>query len=509
MIRRLSPLFILWASFSVAQTSALPQALPDAPTARNGRRSAGVSPTVGRASPSTLVQAIENLAAAVDQDDGGTASPPTGSQNAPGVSVPPSQGTSSSGHGPNARPRIRLTLKDAEALAIRNNPQITSARLQALAAGQVVREARSNYWPTANGSLTAVDSRNNSRITAGGLNNPIIFERAAGGATVSQLITDFGRTSNLVASAAFSAKAQDQNALATRQQIELATGQAFFNVLQAQAVLRVAEQTVNSRQIVVDQVQALAQSKLKSDLDLSFAQVNLAQAKLLVLDAQNNEKSAQAVLAALLGYVVAQEFDVADEVGSLTPPPGNLDELILDGVNSRPELQALNDQYRAAEKLKAAERDAMLPTISALAAVGGTPVRDDRLGPWYGAAGVNLQIPLFNGFLFSAREKEADLRAQALQQRLIDERNTIARDVRTSWLNANTAYDRLDVTNQLLKQSNLALDLAQTRYKLGLGSIVELSQAQLQQTQAEISQSQAGYEYRLALSVLRYQIGGF
>lgn len=463
--------YLLLAAVSSAQSTAVVQALPDAPTAQPDGMQAG----------------------------GSTQPAP---QNAP-ETQPGAPATKGS------RPRIRLTLKQAEDLAVRNNPEITGARLQALASHQVVREARSNYLPTATGNLTAVDSHNNSRITAGGLNNPIIFERAAAGATVSQLITDFGHTSNLVASAAFSAKAQDQNALATRQQIQLATDQAFFSVLQAQAVLRVAQQTVDSRQIVVDQVEALAKSKLKSDLDLSFAQVNLAQAKLLVLDAENNEKSAQAALAALLGYVVAQEFDVVDEGAALNQPPGNLDELILDAVNSRPELQALNYQYESQEKLKSAERDAMLPTISALAAAGGTPVRDDRLGPWYGAAGVNMQIPLFNGFLFSAREKEADLRAQAVQQKLIDERNLIARDVRTSWLNANTSYDRLDVTAQLLKQANLALDLAQTRYKLGLGSIVELSQAQLQQTQAEISQSQAGYEYRLALSVLRYQTGGY
>lgn len=410
---------------------------------------------------------------------------------------------------PTQRPRLHLTLQEAHTLVVRNNPQITSARLEALAAQQVVRGARSSYWPTATANLTAVDSQTNSRIAAGGLNNPIIYERAAGGAMVSQLITDFGHTRNLVASARFSAKAADQSALATRQQILLATDQAFYGVLQAQAVLQVADQTVSNRQVVVDQVEALAKSALKSDLDLSFAQVNLAQAKLLLLDAQNNEKSAQAALAALLGYATPQEFEVSDETATgNAPPPGNLDELVRLAVDSRPELQSAHYQFESAERMKNAERDLLLPTIGALGAVGGTPVRDYHLSPWYGAAGVNVEIPVFNGFLFSAREKEADLKAQAVEQRLIDLRNSIARDVRTSWLNANTAYERLDVTNQLLKQANLALDLAQTRYKLGLGSIVELSQAQLQQTQAQISQAQAGYEYRLALSVLRYQTTG-
>jgi len=107
--------------------------------------------------------------------------------------------------------------------------------------------------------------------------------------------------------------------------------------------------------------------------------------------------------------------------------------------------------------------------------------------------GVNVQIPIFNGFLFTAKTHEADLRAQAQRQRILDLRNRISRDVRTSWLDAITAYQRLSVSRQLLDQANQAFDLSQTRYKLGLGSIVELSQAQLQQTQAEIGNAQAGY----------------
>lgn len=140
--------------------------------------------------------------------------------------------------------------------------------------------------------------------------------------------------------------------------------------------------------------------------------------------------------------------------------------------------------------------------------VGDAPIRDDRVYGPYGAAGVNMQIPVFNGFLYSARSREAQLRAQAIQQRLVDLRNRISRDVRTSWLTAGTAFDRVTVSQQLLSQANRALDLAQTRYKLGLSSIVELSQAQLQQTRAEIGNAQAGYDYRLALSVLRYQTSG-
>jgi outer membrane protein len=119
-----------------------------------------------------------------------------------------------------------------------------------------------------------------------------------------------------------------------------------------------------------------------------------------------------------------------------------------------------------------------------------------------------MGIPVFNGFRYSAMSKEASLEEEATRQRLLDLKNSISRDVRNSWLGANTAYQRLSVTQQLLDQANLSLNLAQTRYNLGLGSIVELSQAQLQQTQAQIGYAEAGYDYRLALAMLQYQTTG-
>jgi outer membrane protein len=401
-----------------------------------------------------------------------------------------------------------LSVKDAQALALKNNPQISVGRLSALASQQVTREVRSALWPTARIDLTAVDADPGSRITAGALNNPSVYQRAAVGAMVSQLITDFGRTTNLVASANLSAKAENQNALATKAQILLAVDQAFYNALQTQSVLTVAQQTVKDRQTVSDQVGALFKSKLKSELDYSFANVNLAQAKLLLLDAQNNVNATQAALSAVLGFSNLQNFQLAEDTTLVATPPDNVDDLINSAFTMRPEILALEFQSESARRFQKAERDLLFPDIRALGAVGDTPVRNPIVSSWYGAVGVNVDIPVFNGFLFTARSREASLRAQATQEKLRDIRDRISRDVRTSWLNAKTAYDRLAVTQQLLDQANLALNLAQSRYKLGLGSIVELSQAQLQQTQAQISNVTAGYDYRLALAILQYETTG-
>lgn len=412
-----------------------------------------------------------------------------------------------------AQSPMRLTLHDAEQLALKNNPQITVAKLLTFAQHEATRETRSTELPTATANLTAVDAHAGTRITAGVLNNPSVFERAGAGMNVGQLITDFGRTHNLLQSSTLREHAQQFSQQATAADITLAVDRAFYSALAAQAQLLVAEQTVTTRQTTADQVQALAQAKLRSDLDLSFANVNLAQAKLLLLDAQNRKEAAFTGLNEILGFEKPTTYLLMDEAeaesgNAFSAPPAKEEDLVAEALRSRPDLAALDDQWQAEQRFARAEHELNRPTISALAAVGGTPVRADQItSSWYGAAGVNMSIPVFNGFLFSARAREADYRASALQQQVRDLRDRIARDVRVTWLEANTAYERVGVTEQLLKQANLALDLAQTRYKLGLASIVELSQAQLQQTDAQIGNTNARYEYLSTLSALNYQLG--
>ena len=403
----------------------------------------------------------------------------------------------------------RLTLADAERTAIERNPNISVARLLALAQAQVTREVRSNELPTATGSLTAVGAHDNSRITAGFLNNPSVYDRAAGGLTVSQLITDFGRTHNLVKSAQSNAKAQLENQRATEFDITLTVDEAFYQALTSQEVLKVAEGTVNQRQATVDQVGALEKSKIKSDLDLSFANVQNSQAKLLMLDACNNAASAMANLNAVLGSEQNQQYTLVDEnTGNPEPPPQDAEALLQTALAARPDLAALNDKYTGARQFSTAERELWMPTVSALAAAGGTPVRADQIqSSWYGAAGANINIPIFNGFLYNARAQEAKLRANAAGEQVRNLRDMIARDLRAAVLNAQNAFQRIAVTQEMLSQSNLALDLAQARYKIGLSGIVELTQAQLEQTQAQIAYTNARYAYQTALAVVRFQTG--
>ena len=405
--------------------------------------------------------------------------------------------------------QMTLTRMQAEQLALKNNPRVSVSQLLALAQHQVVREARAADLPTANGAITAEKALDASRISAGTLTASRLLTHAGAGGNFTQLVTDFGRTHNLVLTQKLQEQAAKANSLASKEEIVLAADQAFYDALTAQAVLQVARQTVQARQATQTQVNQMTENKLKSTLDLSFANVNLSQSQLLQLDARNNADATMAALDTVLGLDHEVAYQLINDASQNPEPPPDFQPLIQTALAQRPDLQSLAFGQQSAQKFARAQWDQRLPSITAAGTVGTIPIRVDQYynSNWWGGIGVNMNIPIFNGFLYGAEAKEAEYRAQADAERTRDLRDRIVRDVRSSWLQANTAYQRIGVTAELLKQANLALQLAQTRYQLGLSSIVELSQAQLQQTSAAIDNTNAQYEYRLSLATLNYQTG--
>ncbi len=405
-----------------------------------------------------------------------------------------------------AQAPLSLTLKEAEKIAVQQNPRINSARFSAAAAGEIPKEIGSVYQPAAFGSITGVGAADGTRIAAGALNNPVIYSRFATGIGVSQFVTDFGRTGHLVAASKERANAGLEASNATRADILLDVNRAYFGILRAKAVLHVAEQTVSARQLVADQIHALASNALKSNLDVSFAEVNLQEAKLMLASARNDVKSWEAQLAAALGFPNETEFSLADEPLP-DPPPSTVGALLGEAIRNRPELASIRFVEQAALSNAKAERALSYPSVSAIASAGLVPAGVAAVPSRYGAAGLNVSIPIFNGGLFAARRSEAELRARGVAEDVKDLQYRVARDVKVAYLNAVTGYERLSLTQKLLEQAEMGLKLAQSRYDLGLGSIVELSQAQLNLTSAQIANTTARYDYQTEFSTLRYQIG--
>lgn len=406
---------------------------------------------------------------------------------------------------------VHLTLQDAEAMALKNHPRVLAAQDVTSAANQRVTQARSAYYPTFQGDITGSQANPRARIGAGYLTTSSLFNRVGAGFTLSQMISDWGRTSNLVAESQLRANANVQDLQATRDDVLVSVNDAYYSTLRAQALVRVAQGTVEARQLLVNQVTALAQNNLRSQLDVSFATVNHAQAQLLLIQAQNEVQRSYAELTRTLGADQTATYDLVEQQLPASPP-SDVEQLVIEAAQNRPELASLRLTQQAANRFEQAENDLSRPTVSLLGVGGYIPYiaqeTPQRLVPGeYEGVGINVQVPVFNGHLFSARRQEAHYRTLESDQRLRDREQQIARDVRAAWASAMTAYQRLDVTAQYLREATQALSLAQGRYDLGLASIVELTQGQLNLTQAEIDNLSAKYDYQALYANLQYSVG--
>lgn len=405
-----------------------------------------------------------------------------------------------------AQPAVQLTLTQAEQIALRNHPRIGSASLLAQAAKSVITEARAPLYPSLSGNFTSVGAEHNATLAAGAVQTSSLYSRVAAGITVSQLITDFGRTANLEESAKLRASAQEQMVGNTRASILIEVDQAYYQTLAANTVLRVAQAVVENRRLTLRQVQALAQSAMKSTLDVSFAEVAVSDAELALFSAENDVEASGARLSAALGAAQTQRFDLADESLPAALAPDS-EPLVAQALRQRPDMAALRLNREAALRFAQAEGALSRPSVSVVGVAGGLPATDPRLHSTYSAAGVNVTVPVLNGKLYAARRSEAELRAQAVGRDVEDLTVQISEQVRVAWLEANTAFRRLGVTARLVAQAEESLRLSKTLYDTGLGSIVELNQAQVSQVSAEIAAADAKYDYLSRRAALAFVMG--
>ena len=401
---------------------------------------------------------------------------------------------------------VALTLAQAESRALANQPRLLAEQFRVQAAGKRITESRSAYFPQAFGNLTAVEANGDTAVAAGALTTSSISTRAAGGASLVQMIVDFGHTSNLVQSARLEAKAAGQDEEKTRQMVLLQVRDAYFAAQAAESVQKTAQAVLDFRRVTLRQLSALAQSQLRSNLDVQFAQVMVSEAELAQVRAETNLLKAQAQLAASMGEEAESNYILTDE-----PLPVNPDSdasgYVAEALANRPDLKALKLHSESAMHDARAENDLNFPTVNALAAGGEVPIHDSTIHRDYGAVGVNINLPIFNGGLYSARAAAAKLEAKAAGKDASFREVEIVRDVRMTWADARDAYLQMDVTQRLVDQANVAMRLAKARYDAGLGGIVELNQAELNQTSALIAAASARFDYQRAMTAFEFAMG--
>jgi outer membrane protein len=437
---------------------------------------------------------------------------------------------------PNA-PVKPLTLGEAEATALRNQPTLTQARGLLEAAEGRVEESRAGYLPqvTLNGTYerttgnfaprpgllpsTAGTGGNGGTGTGTGGStgssgaapsvvswNPQ-FNYYILGATATQLIYDFGQTSGRWRSSAASRDAAFDNTRTAEVQTLLNVRRAYFLVRAQHDLVAVADEAVRNQEKHVEQTRAFVKTGIQPDINLATVLTALANAKVQLVTAQNNYEVAEAQLAQAMGMPVAGRFAISNEelppVAGEDGPSGPLADRAL---KARPEIVNLADQRRAQELTVGAVRGAYGPSLGAIANVSDTGTAVDNLVPnWY--VGLALSWNILQGGLTRGQVREAKGTLQNLAGQEDAERLQIEVDVEQGRLGVQAAKSTIGAAEEAAVNAREQLTLAEKRYEHGLGSAVELGDAQVAYTTAEAQRVQAQFNLAAARAQLLAALG--
>jgi outer membrane protein len=410
-----------------------------------------------------------------------------------------------SGNDPQAPP---LTLADAQRTALANYPALKSAQFDELAVHEGITIAHAAYEPQVYGASVQAFNGPSTRLSAfSELNDPTVIQRTALGVGISQYITDFGRTTYLVQAAEAQVRAQSQLTTKTRDLVLLNVTQSYFEDLRAGALLEVAVQTVSERRTLLTLAKSLQRAGLRSILDVSVAQRDLASAQQALLQAQARQRDQIAILSEALGYETPHAFTLRD-VGTLPALP-TLAPLLTDALADNPDLGAAQAQSRVAELRAAAVDRSSYPTLTAYGFFGLTPIRaaNQPIGQNYAATGVALNVPLFTGGALAAEKRQARDAARSAEIQVQTQKDQLVRDVHLAYDTVQTARGNIALSQQVLQTATEAFRLTQARYRIGLNSIVDLSAAQLNEEQAAIARTNATYDYVVQAAALEFVTG--
>jgi len=413
---------------------------------------------------------------------------------------------------PEAAARGRfLGLQQAIEAGLQNHPIVQEANAGLLASAARTDQNKSLYYPQvfANADGTAGSGRMNPRFLVGGaLLQPNLSTYTAG-VLASQRIYDFGYTKNLVESSQYGERAQEQDVNARRALVIVSIQRSYLNSLKRQRLVRIAEETVRERGIIAGQIETLYRQQLKSKLDLDLVKVELVNAESLLVRSRNDLKASFADLNRAMGVAGSEDYTLEDVTTDVKIPRA-LGDLIADSLE-HPELKRAKEQTASAEARKRAMKSQYLPTVSAVASGGYydtfDPGRNVTTGGWWSAGGM-VSMPLFTGGLIENQVKEAAAQQAAALAQSTNIEQALTQQVTNAYLDTVTFTQQIKLSEELVKTAQEALSLAKQRYKLGLGSIVEVTQSEVGLTAAQTKLAEAQYDYKIAEVTLAYASGG-
>src|SRR5262245_9234299 len=394
-----------------------------------------------------------------------------------------------------------LDSDEALRIAMENHRSIRASKERIDTQQAVVGQQMAAYYPLVNmtngfqsgtqtGTTTGVAERN--------------FETYLMRTSVNMILYNFGKREGNVQSARDTLDATNFNYKTTVDGVILGVKQSYFTYLGLRAIVKVREDTVKNRQLLANQAQGFFEVGTRARIDVARAESNLYLAEADLITAKNAVQVAWAVLKNSMGVRALPERPLVEDV-IMTPIQYSLDQARELAFASRPELKSFDAQRRAQDQLIAVARRQHLPDIifdgnyrrsNTSIVTPANPSTFPLVGGWQ--IQLSFVVPIFDGFRTTNRVQETMHNYYVISAQEELQRQQVALDVEQAWLRLMELQERIKANEAAASAAKENLDLANGRYEVGVGSIIEATDAQNLYTDAQTTYVQTLYNYKIA-----------
>lgn len=397
-----------------------------------------------------------------------------------------------------------LSISSAVDLALKYQPSLRAADANVQASAASLTIARSGYFPLV--SMTGSATRTGGAFVFNPQFPPKIqyYNNYTGVLNLQETVYDFGKTGGRVSGASSALDASTFDYQFSRLDVIANTEIAYYTVLEAQRVVAVNLETLAQNQEHLKEAEAYYKVGTRPQIDVTTGEVNVANANVSLITARNQLRIARLQLENAMGVHPDGTYELADTLG-VQPFMSTLDSVRNVALSTRQDLLAARAMVESGQAQVSAAKSQHLPTLSVAGAWNWTNFVFPLQERWN--AGVTLSVPVFQGFAVSAQvdQAQANLESTEASYRLAVENALL--DVEQNFLSLKEASDRIDATGKLLAQANENLKIAEGRYKFGVGSAIEITDAQVTVANARLSNIQALFDYNSSLIKLKRAMG--
>lgn len=398
---------------------------------------------------------------------------------------------------------IDMTLDKCIELALGNNPQINAAFHDILASDARIKQVWANYFPQLSWQTGYTKIKQLQLSDALGRNLTFNYY-ILGQVTLQQMLYDFGVTQNQATIKRLDYEAYKTTLSATINDVIYQTKDAYFNLLFAFENRRVAEDTVKKFEMFYNQAKAFYEIGMNPKVDVTIAEVNLSNAKLQLIQADNAVNLAVAKLNNVMGVPFIDKYNVQERL-KYQPVDVTFNKSVEIARDARPELKLAELKVESANQTMKLVKKSYFPTLS----VEGQYQRGGK--SWNSNYGYNiggyLNFPTINGMLIKNEIKEARYLYDKEIANAKNTQNSIYLEIQNAYLTLEEKKNQMPVAILGVKQAKENYELSYGRYRVGEASPTELKDAQINYQQAQLTYYKALYQYNSSKAALEKAIG--